>query len=182
MPATPTIRDAGAADLPAITAIYADEVLHGTASYETVPPGAVQMRQRLDAVVSAGYPWRVATVGDDVAGYAYASAYRTRAGYRWTVEDSVYVAAGFRGAGLGRALLADLIDRCTAAGFRQMVAVIGDGSNLASVRLHEGLGFHVAARFPGLGWKHGRWLENVQMLRALGAGSSTPPAELPLHA
>jgi L-amino acid N-acyltransferase YncA len=169
------VRPAAADDAAALAAIYADDVLHGVASYEWEPPTAAAMAERMAAGHAAGYPWLVATLGGDVAGYAHASAYRTRPGYRWTVEDSVYVAARFRGRGIGARLLDALVRRCTDLGYRQMVAVIGDESNEGSIELHRRAGFSIAARFPGIGRKHGRWLTNVQMLRALGEGSATPP-------
>ena len=172
------IRAATDADLEAIRAIYAHEVEHGTATYEVVAPDAGEMARRRRALVDAGYPFLVASADGRVAGYAYGSAYRTREGYRWTVEDSIYVDAAYRGRGIGASLLRELIARCEAGGWRQMVAVIGDGSNLASIRLHEAQGFRIAARFPGLGRKFGRWLENVQMQRALGEGDRSDPAAL----
>lgn len=169
------IRGVRESDLPSITRIYAHEVLHGAASYETVPPDLDTMRQRLTAVLSAGYPYLAADASGEFAGFAYASSYRAREGYRWTVEDSVYVDPDFHRRGIGRALLAELIARCTALGYRQMVAVIGDGANQASIALHERAGFAMAARFPAMGWKFGRWLDNVQMQRALGDGHLTAP-------
>lgn len=170
------VRDARPDDASAIAAIYADEVLHGTSTYETEPPSSIEMADRMRAGIAAGYAWLVAATPDDViAGYAYASSFRGRPGYRWTAEDSIYVAPGFRGRGVGRRLLDALISRCTAEGFRQMIAVIGDEENRASILLHERAGFVRAARFPAIGRKHGRWLTNVQMLRALGEGAATPP-------
>ena len=172
------IRPATVADLAAIRRIYAREVEHGTSSYEWTVPDADEMARRWQAIVDAGYPYLAAEVDGHVAGYAYASAYRAREGYRWTVEDSVYVDADSQGRGIGRALLSALISRCEALGYRCMVAVIGDATNDASIALHERLGFRVAGRFPALGRKHGRWLENVQMLRPLGPAdvdSSDPP-------
>jgi len=169
------VRPAVAADLPAIAAIYAAEVREGVATYELDPPDAAQMQARWQALQAQGYPYLVAEVDGAVGGYAHASSYRAREGYRWTVEDTVYVAAGFQRAGVGRALLEQLLRDCTALGFRQMIAVIGDRTNLASVALHERLGFVVAGVFPGLGRKHGRWLDAVQMQRPLGDGASAPP-------
>ena len=174
------IRDAGPGDVPAMARIYADEVLHGTASYEYVPPDDAEFMRRFAALRDAGYPYLVAELGGRVAGYAYASAYRTREGYRWTAEDSVYLDSGCRGRGIGRALLEALVRRCEALGYRRMVAVIGDGANAASIALHERTGFRVMGRFPGLGFKHGRWLESVQMMRTLGPPDDTPPAAPPL--
>lgn len=171
------LRDAAASDFDAITALYADEVEHGVATYETEAPDVEGMRQRWRSLVEGGYPYLAADLDGRFAGYAYASAYRTRAGYRWTVESTVYVAAHARGAGVGRRLMTTLIDRCTAQGFRQMIAVIGDADNVVSRRLHERLGFRVSGRFPGIGHKHGRWLDGLQMQRALGDGATTPPFE-----
>ncbi|WP_133501118.1 GNAT family N-acetyltransferase [Cognatilysobacter terrigena] len=177
---TPEIRPARETDLDAIHRIYAREVEHGTATYEYDVPAVDVLRDRWRAIVDAGYPHRVATVGGRVLGYAYASAYRAREGYRWTVENSVYVDEAARGLGIGRALLTSLIDDCTALGYRQMIAVVGDAANTASIALHERLGFRVVARFPGIGRKHGRWLESVQLLRVLGDGERTAPEAPPL--
>ncbi|GAB1596164.1 GNAT family N-acetyltransferase [Lysobacter claricitrinus] len=176
----PVIRPARETDLESIHRIYAHEVEHGTATYEYVVPSLAEFAERVQAVVDAGYPYRVAEIDGRVVGYAYASAYRAREGYRWTVEDSVYVGGDARGAGVGRALLATLIDDCTALGYRQMLAVIGDGANTASIALHERLGFRIAGRFAGIGRKHGRWLESVQMVRELGAGDRSEPHAAPL--
>ncbi|MGY4516403.1 GNAT family N-acetyltransferase [Lysobacter sp. HA18] len=176
----PVIRRVRETDLEAIHRIYAHEVEHGTATYEYVMPPMDEFAARVRAIVDAGYPYRVAEIDGRIVGYAYASAYRGREGYRWTVEDSVYIDDSARGAGIGRALLTTLIDDCTALGYRQMIAVIGDGANTASIALHERLGFHVAGRFAGIGRKHGRWLESVQMLRALGAGDRSDPESPPL--
>ena len=174
------IRAAAPADVPALARIYACEMRHGTASYEYEPPDRGEFARRFQALRDAGYPYLVAELDGRVAGFAYASAYRTREGYRWTVEDSVYVDAACRGRGLGGSLLGALIGRCEALGYRRMVAVIGDAGNTASIALHERAGFHVVARFPGLGFKHGQWLENVQMLRRLGPDDDAPPASPPL--
>ncbi|HZX79418.1 MAG TPA: GNAT family N-acetyltransferase [Lysobacter sp.] len=166
------IRPALAADLAAIRRIYVHEVEHGTATYEWAVPDADEMTRRWRAIVDGGHPYLVAERDGRVAGYAYASAYRAREGYRWTVEDSLYVDLAFRGRGIGHALLSALIARCEALGYRCMVAVIGDATNRASIALHERLGFRIAGRFPALGRMQGRWLENVQMLRSLGPAST----------
>ncbi|WP_158987607.1 GNAT family N-acetyltransferase [Lysobacter panacisoli] len=171
----PVIRTATAGDLPAITAVYAREVDDHVATYEYSAPDEAEMRRRWEAIVAQGYPYVVAEIDGRFAGYAYASSYRSREGYRWTVEDTVYVHPDFMGRGVGRALLQHLIDDCTTRGYRQMVAVIGDVTNTASIALHEKLGFHGVAVFQGLGRKHGRWLDTVQMVRPLGAGSKAPP-------
>ena len=169
-----TLRPCGADDLPAVHAIYADAVRTGTASFELEPPTLEEMRGRWAALAEAGYPYLVALSGGAVAGYAYAGAYRPRPAYRGTVENSVYVRAGCRGAGVGRALLAELIARCEAAGFRQMVAVIGDSDNHGSIGLHRALGFADVGVLRAVGWKHGRWLDTVLMQRPLGAGDTIP--------
>jgi phosphinothricin acetyltransferase len=174
------IRGVVEADVAALTRIYRHEVLHGAASYEYAPPDEGEMARRIAAIRDAGYPYLVAELDGDAAGFAYASAYRARDGYRWTVEDSVYIDERHRGRGIGHALLHRLLERCEALGYRRMVAVIGDGENAASIALHGRAGFAVVARFPGLGFKHGRWLENVQMMRVLGDGG--PPRALPLPA
>lgn len=175
MPVDVQVRDAGHQDAAAIAAIYAPEVLLGTSSYEMEPPGAAEMAERMRGIQAAGYPWLVACTRGTVVGYAYASAYRARPAYRWTVEGSLYVASDMQGRGVGRDLLEALIARCTSLGLRRMIAVIGDETNTASVTLHERAGFVHAARFPGIGHKHGRWLTGLQMQRALGEGDMSPP-------
>lgn len=171
------LRDVTAADLPAIQALYAQEVRERVATYEYDVPDLAEMRQRMDGLLAAGFPYLVAELDGEFAGYAYASSYRSRIGYRWTVEDTVYISPQAQGKGVGRALLQALIEACEACGFRQMVAVIGEPANGASVALHEKLGFTTIGIFPGLGRKHGRWLDTVQMQRPLGAGNLQPPAD-----
>jgi L-amino acid N-acyltransferase YncA len=163
------IRPATEQDAPAIRAIYADEVLTGTATFEYEPPDEAEMLRRLQAVVGAGYPWLVAEVDGEVAGYAYASSYRPRIGYRFTVEDSVYVRRDLRGRGVGRRLLPALVEACAAKGFATMIAVVGDASNEGSIALHQACGFEVAGRYPGVGFKFGRWLDSVHLIRDLRA-------------
>ncbi|MBO9717549.1 MAG: N-acetyltransferase [Pseudoxanthomonas sp.] len=170
-----TIRDATPADVPAITAIYAAEVRDHVNTYEYDAPDAAEMARRMQSILDAGYPYLVAEDAAGIAGYAYASSYRARIGYRFTVENSVYVAAGRHGQGIGTALLERLIAACEARGFRQMIAVIGEPSNTASIRLHEKFGFRLVGIFHGIAWKHGRWLDTVQMQRELGAGNNEPP-------
>ena len=172
---THAIRDATPEDVPAITAIYAYHVAHGLASFETQPPGEAEMRGRLEAIREKGFAWLVADRGGSIAGFAYASAYRARAAYRFTLEDSVYVHPDSGGLGVGRALLARLIARCEAIGCRQLVAVIGDSENAASIRLHASLGFEMAGTLRAVGWKHRRWVDSVLMQRSIGPGSDTPP-------
>jgi L-amino acid N-acyltransferase YncA len=169
------IRPAAETDIPAIAAIYAHAVRHGTASFELDPPDEAEMARRRSALLDGGYPYIVAERAQELVGYAYAGAYRTRPAYRSTVEDSVYVAPAAHGQGVGRALLAALIEACERRDFRLMVAVIGDRASSGSIRLHEALGFaHVGALEP-VGYKHGRWLATVLMQRVLGAGATTPP-------
>ena len=168
----PFIRAATDADIDAITAIYAVEVRDFVNTYEYDAPSAEEMLRRVRAIVAGGYPYLVAEVDGQIAGYAYASSFRSRIGYRYTVENSVYVAAGWQGRGIGSTLLERLIAECEARGFRQMVAVIGEAANRASIRLHERHGFRHVGTFPGIGLKHGRWLDTVFMQRALGAGAT----------
>jgi L-amino acid N-acyltransferase YncA len=176
-----TIRTARASDITRITAIYADAVLHGTASYEIAPPPQAEMAARFEAIIAAGFPWLVAEAeAGTILGYAYASHFRTRPAYRWMVEDSIYVAPDAKGRGLGTRLLSPLIDECTRLGFRQMVAVIGDGAvNVASVRLHAKLGFSHCGSIVGSGFKHGRWLDTVLMQLAMNGGNATLPDREP---
>ena len=169
------LRPCEPGDVPQITAIYAHGVRHGRASFELEPPDKAEMEQRRDALVGAGYPYLVAELSGAVVGYAYAGAYRPRPAYSSTVESSVYVAAAHHGRGLGRLLLARLIEEAKRRGFRQMVAVIGDSANLASIRLHESLGFTHVGTLRSVGWKHERWLDTVLMQRALGIGDGAPP-------
>jgi phosphinothricin acetyltransferase len=171
------LRAATLADIPAIQQLYALEVREGVATYEYEVPDETEMARRMRELIANGFPYFVAELDGVFAGYAYASSYRTRIGYRWTVEDTVYVAPAAQGKGVGRALLTRLTADCEALGFRQMVAVIGELGNGASVALHEKLGFTTIGIFPGLGRKHGRWLDTVQMQRALGARDSDPPAD-----
>ncbi|RRU13551.1 GNAT family N-acetyltransferase [Stenotrophomonas sp. 278] len=170
------LRDARDEDIAAITAIYAVEVTDFVNTYEYEVPDATEMQRRMHDIVSRGFPYIVAIVDGQVAGYAYANTYRARIAYQWTVENSVYVDAAFQGRGVGTALMQGLIDACVARGYRQMVAVIGEPSNTASIKLHERFGFHLVGVFRGLGRKHGRWLDTVQMQRALGDGADSAPS------
>jgi phosphinothricin acetyltransferase len=173
------IRDSLPSDVPAIAAIYGDAVLHGTASFEIDPPDEAEIGRRREALLAAGFPYLVAEdAAGQVVGYSSAGTYRPRPGYRFTVENSVYVAPDCQGRGIGRALLPRLIERCELAGFRLMVAVIGDSANQASIRLHESCGFQHAGLLPAIGWKHDRWLDSVLMVRPLGPGASTQPSML----
>ena len=170
------IRSASAADTGAITAIYAREVREGLATFEYNAPDEQEMQRRIDERQDAGYPWLVAQSGGVVAGYAYASAFHARPGYRPTVEDTVYLAPAFHRRGIGTLLLNTLIDQCEARGFRQMMAVIGDSANAGSIGLHRHCGFTDAGVWKSTGWKFGRWIDVVIMQRTLGAGDSTPAA------
>lgn len=176
---TVLIRPATPADVPRFAAIYADAVLNGCASFELDPPDEAEMAARLAKIVDAGMPWLVAEADGRVEGYAYAGAYRPRPAYRNTVENSVYVDPAAKGRGLGRRLLAALIDATTALGYRQMIAVIGDSGNAASIGLHAALGFTHAGLLRSVGWKHGRWLDSVLMQRPLGDGDATAPGGHP---
>jgi L-amino acid N-acyltransferase YncA len=169
-----TIRATAEADLSAVQAIYAHHVATGTASFELEPPDLDEIRRRWSALVSGGYPHLVAADGAKVLGYAYAGAYRPRPAYRHSVEDSVYVDAAAHGRGIGRALLARLIEESERRGFRQMVAVIGDNVP-ASIALHASLGFVHAGRLTAVGFKFGRWCDSTLMQRALGPGDGAPP-------
>ena len=172
----PRVRLAGGADIPAITAIYRPAVLAGTASFEIDPPDETEMGRRYRAITDAGYPYLVAELDGRVAGYAYANAYRTRPAYAWSVEDSIYVDPAAHGRGVGRVLLAELIGLSTAKGYRQLIAVIGDSGQAASIGLHRALGFTFCGVIHSVGYKHGRWLDSVVMQRALGPGDGAPPA------
>lgn len=169
------LRNAEPLDIVRITAIYRESVANGTASYEITPPGVDEMEERFKAITGQGYPY-IAAISDDgtLIGYAYASAFRTRPAYRWLVEDSIYLAPEAQGKGVGKALLGELLIRCTDLGFRQMVAVIG-GASPASVAVHRSLGFEMVGTLKGTGFKHGTWLDTVFMQAALGDGTQTSP-------
>jgi len=172
-----TIRPAIVADIPAITRIYAHAVTHGTASFELTPPDEAEMRLRMQAVLDGKFPYIVAEIDGAIAGYAYASLYRTRPAYRFTVEDSVYVAPHIHRRGVGKALLMKLIESCTALGLRQMIAVIGDSNQAASIGVHRACGFTDAGNLRAIGWKFGRWLDTPLMQLTLGPGAAAPPQE-----
>jgi L-amino acid N-acyltransferase YncA len=174
----PMIRDARDQDLTAITAIYGHHVLHGFGSFEEVSPDLDELARRRRDILAKGLPYLVAADPDGgILGYAYASPYRTRSAYRFTVEDSIYVAPRAARRGVGRGLLQELIERCTNGGYRQMVAVIGDSGNDGSIGLHASLGFARTGLLPSIGFKRGRWVDGVLMQRALGVGDTSPPVE-----
>jgi len=151
-------------------------VLHGTASFEVDPPGLAEMKKRRAAVLDLGLPHLVAERAGRVLGYAYAGNWRPRPAYKFSVEDSIYIAHDAVGQGVGKALLPVLIEHCTAAGKRQMVAVIGDSAQTPSIRLHASCGFEMTGTLKSIGFKFGRWLDSVLMQRPLGVGDTTPPA------
>ena len=169
------LRPAKLADIPAITAIYAHAVRHGTASFELEPPTEVEMTRRMQAALEGKFPYLAADIDGKLAGYAYASLYRTRPAYRFTVENSVYVAPDMHRRGVGKALLQRLIEECTARGYRQMIAVIGDSDQAASIGVHKACGFEPAGNLKSIGWKFGKWLDTPLMQRALGDGAKTRP-------
>lgn len=172
---TVLIRPAHDEDLNAITAIYADAVLHGTASFEIEPPDCAEMASRRTALIEKGFPYLVAERANRIVGYAYAGPYRPRPAYAFTVEDSIYVASDAHRSGAGRALLSSLIHLCEEKGFRQMVAVIGDSRSTPSIGLHQSLGFIPIGTVRHVGFKKGRWLDQVIMQKSLGAGATSAP-------
>ncbi len=177
----PVIRDYSPADIEAIAAIYTEAVLNGAGSYEIEPPTVEDMRDRFTGFARQGFPLLVAEAEDKVLGYAYASYFRLRPAYRWLAEDSIYVAPEAKGRGVGKLLLQELILRVRALGFRQLLAVIGDGeNNIGSVKLHESLGFAHCGRIEGSGFKHGRWLDTVLMQLSLNGGRASEPGKPPL--
>ncbi len=170
-----SIRPATPADIPAITAIYAHAVRHGTASFEIEPPDEPEMARRQKALLDGGFPYLVAEEGDLIAGYAYAGLYRTRPAYRWSVEDSIYVDPKAQRRGAGRMLLNRLIGESEQRGFRQMIAVIGDSAQTASIELHRAAGFRLIGAIQNVGYKFDRWLDTILMQRDLGPGATTHP-------
>jgi L-amino acid N-acyltransferase YncA len=171
------IRPSRDEDVAAIVAIYAHHVLHGLASFEEVPPPADEIGRRRAAILEGGLPYLVAEREGRVVGYCYAGPFRPRIGYRFTLEDSIYIDAAEVGRGIGRRLLQPVIEQCTELGYRQMVAVIGGRETVASIRLHERLGFAQMGVLNAVGFKFGRWVDIVLMQRALGPGSATLPEE-----
>ena len=170
-----TIRDLAPDDLDVVAQIYAHHVLHGTASFEEIPPSLDEMTRRYQKVRTQGLPWLAADAEGAIAGYAYADRFRERSAYRFTLENSVYVHPAHHRKGVGRELLAELIARCEALGYRQMIAVIGDSANHASIGLHAALGFRDAGIYRSAGLKFGRWLDSVLMQRSLGDGDRNLP-------
>jgi L-amino acid N-acyltransferase YncA len=169
------IREASVADIPAIQAIYAHHVQTGTGTFDEAPPSAEEMTDKLRKVIDHGWSWLVATDPTGVLGYGYYTQYRDRSAYRYCVEDSIYVRDDVRGQGVGKALVAALIEHATARGMRQMIAVIGDSENVGSIGMHASLGFHMVGTLRAVGMKFGRWIDVVTMQRALGRGDANLP-------
>jgi phosphinothricin acetyltransferase len=169
------VRPAAPQDLTAIQSIYAYHVMHGLASFEEEAPALEEMRRRYEEITGRGLPYLAAEENGEVLGYGYCSLYRTRSAYRYTLEDSIYVKHGKQGKGVGKAVLAELIARCTALGYRQIIAVIGDSANAGSIAVHASLGFVRAGNLRSTGYKFGRWVDSILMQRPLGAGDGTPP-------
>lgn len=170
------VRDAAPGELPAIQSIYAHHVLRGLASFEEVPPDLEEMRRRHADVTGRGLPFLVAARGTEVLGFGYCAPYRARSAYRYALEDSVYISEGSAGQGLGAKILDELIARCERLGYRQVIAVIGDSANAASIALHARFGFVRVGTLRSSGYKFGRWVDSVLMQRPLGPGDGTPPA------
>lgn len=171
------IRPAEARDIAAIREIYAHHVDHGMASFEEEAPDVAEIASRHAQVTGRGLPYLVAETGGEIAGFAYAAPFRARSAYRFTLEDSIYLAPGFQRRRIGSRLLAEIIPRCEALGYRQMVAVIGDSVNLGSINLHRRMGFEMAGTLPAVGFKFGRWVDTIYMRRSLGEGEQTIPED-----
>ncbi|MGZ5270525.1 MAG: N-acetyltransferase family protein [Ramlibacter sp.] len=170
-----TIRPSTDADLPAITAIYAHHVLHGTGTFETTPPTESEMAGRRADVLAKGLPWLVIEQEGQVLGYAYCQWFKPRPAYRYSAEDSIYLHPDAAGRGLGRQLLTALLAQAEAVGVRKLIAVIGDSANAGSVGVHRALGFQPVGTIASCGWKFGRWLDIVLMDKVIGAGDATAP-------
>ena len=169
------MRPATPEDIPAIQAIYAHHVARGLASFEEEAPSAQELRRRYEDVIRQSFPYLAAELGTEIVGYGYCTLYRSRSAYRYALEDSVYVRHDRAGRGIGKALLAELIRRCEALGYRQIIAVIGDSANAASIGLHASQGFLKVGSLRSVGFKLGRWVDSVFMQRPLGPGDATPP-------
>ena len=169
------LRAASERDLPAIHSIYAHHVLHGLASFEEEPPSIEELARRYRDITDRGLPYLVAEYGLEVAGYGYCAPYRARSAYRYALEDSVYVRHDMTGRGVGKALLDELIVRCEALGYRQIIAVIGDSGHAASIGVHAACGFLRVGTLRSVGFKFGRWVDSVLMQRPLGPGDATRP-------
>jgi L-amino acid N-acyltransferase YncA len=170
------VRDSLAPDVRVVQRIYARHVREGLGSFEETPPSLAEIRRRRRKVLGLGLPFLVAEIDRKVVGYSYAAPFRERSAYRYTLENSVYVDANLTRKGVGRALLSALIRKCEAGPWRQMIAVIGDSGNAASIVLHKSLGFRFAGNLHSVGFKHGRWVDSVLMQRELGVGARTLPS------
>jgi L-amino acid N-acyltransferase YncA len=170
-----SIRPATPTDIAAIARIYAEAVYTGTATFEVEPPDEAEMARRLHTLLAGSCPYLVAERSGVVAGYAYAGPYHLRPAYHWTVEDSIYLDPQFKRRGIGRLLLLQLLVDAEASGFRQMIALIGDAANTASIALHAAAGFQPVGTLQSVGFKHGRWLDVVVMQRPLGNAKASPP-------
>jgi L-amino acid N-acyltransferase YncA len=168
------VRDVAERDMASVQAIYAHQVLHATSTFEVTPPSTKELLSRRSGILALGLPYLVAEIEGEVVGYSYATHYRPRVAYQYTIEDSVYVAQDAQGRGIGTHLLAALITRCEQGSWRQMLAVIGDSGNAASIALHQRLGFRTVGTLGSVGFKFGRWVDAVFMQRQLGMGDSTP--------
>lgn len=175
------IRDADETDMQAVQAIYTHHVLYGLATFEEEPPTANELNARREGVIASGLPYLVAECEGRILGYCYATAYRPRPAYRYTIEDSVYVAEGYGGRGIGGALLGELIERCETGTWRQMLAVVGHSGNAGSIALHRRLGFETVGTLRSVGFKLGRWVDTVLMQRSLRHGDRTLPATVHEH-
>jgi L-amino acid N-acyltransferase YncA len=173
------VRPCEEGDMRAVAEIYGHHVLHSTATFELDPPNLEEMMRRCRVIVEGGYVFLVAEADTAIVGYAYAGAYHGRPGYRFTVENSVYVRESYKGAGVGTRLMQALLAECEKRPYRQMIAIIGDSANRASIELHTRLGFRMIGTYRSVGFKFGRWLDTVQMQKELGAGDNTLPAEAP---
>ncbi|MBK6557901.1 MAG: N-acetyltransferase [Comamonadaceae bacterium] len=171
----PTIRPSRDDDIDAITLIYAHHVLHGTGTFEVDPPSVQDMRARRAEVLARGLPWLIAESDNQVSGFAYCNWFKPRPAYRFSAEDSIYLAPHANGQGLGRALLAELATQAERAGVRKLIAVIGDSGNTGSIGVHRALGFQHVGVLASCGWKFDRWLDVVLMERSLGLGDTTSP-------
>ena len=169
------VRAASLQDLPAVQSIYAYHVLHGLASFEEEAPPLEEMRRRYEDVTGRGLPYLVAEENGEILGYGYCTLYRSRSAYRFALEDSIYVKHGEQGKGIGKAVLARLIEHCAALNYRQMIAVIGDSANAASIAVHASLGFVRAGNLRSTGYKFGRWVDSVLMQLPLGEGDGSRP-------
>jgi phosphinothricin acetyltransferase len=174
-----SVRNLEPTDIEAVTRIYAHHVVNGTGTFEEIAPSADDMRQRAEKIAGRGLPWLVAEADGAVVGYAYADRFRDRTAYRFTLEDSIYIDPAHLRRGIGRALLKELIARCEALGYRQIIAVIGDSANDGSLRLHGDVGFELCGVYKKVGMKFGRWLDVVLMQRELGKGSADIPSVNP---